>query len=266
MHFTYEGTVDIEQISDPVMRAATLSQIENFGQTPSRLFSGPHPSRKVPSLLSGGAATDPATQTLNPSVGHQYDGMTLSTIEAYVKWHTPLAPALVAIGKDYVFLKKHSVVSVQVTGGAIGDVKLVHDKMQCQGVGCSFMPPRFAKYLDWGNNCGVMKLRVHQPNSGTGRYRDANKALAVIEGAHHSGINCAAVAEDGSLLVTGGQDSVVNLIECSKASDGRRLFKQMAKFVGHSDAVICVAINKVGSCQVARRRWIEWANVWYAWL
>ncbi|KAG3160874.1 WD repeat- and FYVE domain-containing protein 4 [Phytophthora idaei] len=242
MHFTYEGTVDIEQITDPIMRAATLAQIENFGQTPSRLFSSPHPQRKVPTLVP--TSTTEASSSMNPSAGHQYDGMTLSTIESYVKWHTPLAPALVAIGKDYVFMKKHSAISVHVTGGAIGDVKLVHDKMQCQGVGCSFMPPRYAKYLDWGNNSGVMKLRVHQQTSGTGRYREANKVLAVIEGAHHDGINCASVSDDGALLVTGGEDAVVNLIECSKAPDGRRVFKQAAKFVGHSDAVVCVAINK----------------------
>nr|KAE8946666.1 hypothetical protein PF009_g3725 [Phytophthora fragariae] len=249
MHFTYEGTVDIDQIEDPVMRAATLAQIENFGQTPSRIFSSPHPQRKVPTLqpsattnvLASDASSVPA---LNPSVGHQYDGITLSTIEAYVKWHTPLAPALVSIGKDYVFLKKHSAVTVQVNGSAIGDVRFAHDKMQCQGVGCTFMPPRFAKYLDWGNNSGVMKLRVHQQSSGASRYRDANKALAVIEGAHQDDVNCAAISDDGILLVTGGQDAVVNLIECSKASDGRRIFKQTAKFIGHTDAVVCVAINK----------------------
>lgn len=153
MHFTYEGTVDIEQIEDPVMRAATLAQIENFGQTPSRIFSSPHPQRKVPTLQP--STNVPVSDALsipamNPSAGHQYDGITLSAIETYVKWHTPLAPALVAIGKDYVFLKKHSVVAVQVNGAAIGDVRFAHDKMQCQGVGCTFMPPRFAKYLDWG--------------------------------------------------------------------------------------------------------------------
>ncbi|KAH7468543.1 WD repeat and FYVE domain-containing protein 3 [Phytophthora ramorum] len=222
MHFTYEGTVDIDKISDPVMRTATLAQIEHFGQTPSRLFSSPHPPRKVPTLLAATPAPAQVAESpsMNPSVGHQYDGITLSTIETYVKWHTPLAPALVSIGKDYVFMKKHSVVSAQLNGGAVGDVKLIHDKMQSQGFGCTFMPPRFAKYLDWGNNGGLMKLRVHQQSAG--RYREGNKALAVIEGAHHDGVNCAAVSED----------------------DGRRVFKQAAKLVGHTDFVVCVAINK----------------------
>ncbi|OWZ20163.1 hypothetical protein PHMEG_0005466 [Phytophthora megakarya] len=247
MHFTYEGTIDIEKITDPVMRTATLGQIENFGQTPSRLFVSPHPQRKVPTLHNTTSSSGSETETalsMNSSAGSQYDGLTLSTIEAYVKWHTHLAPALVAIGKDYVFLKKHSVIPGQVNAGDIGDVKLVHEKMQYLSAGCIFMPPRYAKYLDWGNSCGVMKLRVYQPSSGANRYREANKVLAVIEGAHHDDINCASVSSDGALLVTGGQDAVVNLIECSKASDGRRIFKQAAKFVGHSDAVVCVAINK----------------------
>lgn len=44
-HLTYEGAVDIESITDPLMKEATISQIDNFGQTPSQLFFEPHPSR-----------------------------------------------------------------------------------------------------------------------------------------------------------------------------------------------------------------------------
>ena len=44
-HLTYEGAVDIEKIADPLMRDATISQIDNFGQTPSQLFFEPHPAR-----------------------------------------------------------------------------------------------------------------------------------------------------------------------------------------------------------------------------
>eukprot|EP00004_Rigifila_ramosa_P008171 TRINITY_DN1935_c0_g1_i6.p1 TRINITY_DN1935_c0_g1~~TRINITY_DN1935_c0_g1_i6.p1 ORF type:complete len:1836 (-),score=377.69 TRINITY_DN1935_c0_g1_i6:25-5445(-) len=47
-HLTYEGAVDIESIEDPVVRAATIAQISNFGQTPSRLFDKPHPPRRHP--------------------------------------------------------------------------------------------------------------------------------------------------------------------------------------------------------------------------
>uniref|UniRef100_K3W510 BEACH domain-containing protein n=1 Tax=Globisporangium ultimum (strain ATCC 200006 / CBS 805.95 / DAOM BR144) TaxID=431595 RepID=K3W510_GLOUD len=231
MHITYEGTVDIDQIEDPVMRNAMLSQIENFGQTPSRIFSSPHPQRKVPTLLS-------SSTLATPSVGHQYEGNTLSSIEAYVKWHTPLAPALVAIGKDYAFLKK--TLTAKVIDDAIGDVKLVNDKFICRSIGCSFVPPRFTKYADWGSVDGTIKFRVHQSSA---RNREVNKMIGVIEGAHHCNVNCATFSDDGLVFVTGGQDGVVNVLECLKLN-GQRVFKQLAKLVGHEDAVVSVAINK----------------------
>ena len=44
-YLTYEGMVDIESISDPGERKAIEAQIANFGQTPSQLFTTPHPKR-----------------------------------------------------------------------------------------------------------------------------------------------------------------------------------------------------------------------------
>jgi factor associated with neutral sphingomyelinase activation len=45
---TYEGAVDIEREHDPVRRSAILIQINEFGQTPARIFDQPHPSRFSP--------------------------------------------------------------------------------------------------------------------------------------------------------------------------------------------------------------------------
>ena len=44
-YLTYEGAVDLDSISDPLLRQATEAQILNYGQTPSRLFRKPHPPR-----------------------------------------------------------------------------------------------------------------------------------------------------------------------------------------------------------------------------
>jgi WD40 repeat protein len=44
-YLTYEGTVDIDAIKDADIRRSTIAQIENFGQTPSQLFTTPHPKR-----------------------------------------------------------------------------------------------------------------------------------------------------------------------------------------------------------------------------
>lgn len=42
---TYEGAVNIDEIADPMERMAILIQINEFGQTPHQIFTGPHPQR-----------------------------------------------------------------------------------------------------------------------------------------------------------------------------------------------------------------------------
>lgn len=44
-HYTYEGSVDIDSVNDPAMKASILAQINHFGQTPKQLFRKPHIKR-----------------------------------------------------------------------------------------------------------------------------------------------------------------------------------------------------------------------------
>ncbi|KAK4776809.1 hypothetical protein SAY86_005497 [Trapa natans] len=46
-HYTYEGSVDIDLVTDPAMKASILAQINHFGQTPKQLFQKPHVKRKI---------------------------------------------------------------------------------------------------------------------------------------------------------------------------------------------------------------------------
>ncbi|XP_059660444.1 protein SPIRRIG-like [Cornus florida] len=50
-HYTYEGSVDIDSVTDPAMKASILAQINHFGQTPKQLFLKSHvkrrPDRKI---------------------------------------------------------------------------------------------------------------------------------------------------------------------------------------------------------------------------
>jgi WD40 repeat protein len=48
-HFlSYEGSVDLDKITDELNRKATEAHIQNFGQTPSQLLATPHPARYAP--------------------------------------------------------------------------------------------------------------------------------------------------------------------------------------------------------------------------
>ncbi|XP_074941182.1 neurobeachin isoform X4 [Phalacrocorax aristotelis] len=51
-YLTYEGSVNLDSITDPVLREAMEAQIQNFGQTPSQLLIEPHPPRSSAMHLS----------------------------------------------------------------------------------------------------------------------------------------------------------------------------------------------------------------------
>jgi hypothetical protein len=51
-HLTYEGAVDIDSIADPVIKAATIAQISNYGQAPKQLFTKRHPKKNVQAQLA----------------------------------------------------------------------------------------------------------------------------------------------------------------------------------------------------------------------
>ncbi|XP_011644885.1 neurobeachin isoform X4 [Pogonomyrmex barbatus] len=51
-YLTYEGSVELDTITDPMIREAIENQIRNFGQTPSQLLMEPHPPRSSAMHLS----------------------------------------------------------------------------------------------------------------------------------------------------------------------------------------------------------------------
>ncbi|XP_068570905.1 neurobeachin isoform X3 [Cebidichthys violaceus] len=51
-YLTYEGSVKLDSITDPLLREATEAQIQSFGQTPSQLLIEPHPPRSSAMHLS----------------------------------------------------------------------------------------------------------------------------------------------------------------------------------------------------------------------
>lgn len=44
-YLSYEGSVDLETITDPVDKCSFEAQIQEFGQTPTQLFASSHPAR-----------------------------------------------------------------------------------------------------------------------------------------------------------------------------------------------------------------------------
>lgn len=60
-YLTYEGTIDLNSLDDPIYYESVRTQIENFGQTPTQLLRTPHP-RRQPLSIPLNALTIPSDQ------------------------------------------------------------------------------------------------------------------------------------------------------------------------------------------------------------
>jgi hypothetical protein len=79
IHITYEHEVDIDAIEDELVKNATIAQINNFGQTPSKIFHKEHVRKYVPDVIK------------------KIQDMILTEPNALV-FHSHLAPPLTVIG------------------------------------------------------------------------------------------------------------------------------------------------------------------------
>lgn len=135
IHITYENEVDLDELDDPVLVTATLAQINNFGQTPSKIFHKQHPRKIVPEVV----------KRLNDS---------LVLIEPMaLAWHQHLSPPLCVVGaSQFVFLNRVSYQQVSYYGNAkglpVGDVRLIsRDKIVASPAGTALLPPSLRRIL-----------------------------------------------------------------------------------------------------------------------
>jgi hypothetical protein len=222
VHVTYEGEVDLESMTDVVQRESTIAQIQNFGQTPSRLERRPFSQRVVYSALKDNEKS--------------IDYSALSYL-------APLTPPFCVVGaSNRCVVKRYSteVCKLGVSGQsdkAVGDMCLV--KGQIVGVGrmCSLNIAAKTFYRFGGPNKGIC---VHAA-SATTRYREVNKLLSVHDDLHSGEISVAKASLNGQWLVTGSIDSTVRLWKFENPT-----MKLCASLIGHGGwKITCLDISTV---------------------
>ncbi len=65
-YLTYEGAVNVASITDCIQREAVEAQVAHFGQTPSQLFTDPHPSRLPQGCIPPMCSSTSRLQVFNP--------------------------------------------------------------------------------------------------------------------------------------------------------------------------------------------------------
>lgn len=204
-HYTYEGNVDIDAVSDPTMKASILAQINHFGQTPKQLFQKPHPQRrtdrKVPPhpLRYCAYLTQQEIRKTASSVSQivSYNDKILIaavncllkplTYNEYISWGFPDRSLRILTYDQDRLLSTHE----NLHGGS---------QIQCTGVSHD------GNILITGGDDGVVAV-WRFVKDGIRRLLRMEKALC----AHTGKITCVSVSQPYSLIVSGSDDCSVIL-------------------------------------------------------
>jgi len=221
VHITYEDEVDLNSLEDPLLREATIAQINNFGQTPSRLFKRPHPAKKPPALVRLGVDN---LLTIDPSA---------------VAWYEHQSPPLCLIGvPNIVGLVR--VAETNPTGIPVGDVWLQKDRIHGVGHHCILRPPNPTSYIRYGKNSNGFSFHITNIMPTGSIYRENNKLIRAYDDLHLSPVTCLAISTCGNIVATGSSDSTVKVWSLSDAKSPDLVLR--ATFCGHESSITCVDV------------------------
>lgn len=239
-YITYEGTVDIDKITDPAQQRATQDQIAYFGQTPSQLLTIPHLKKmpladvlhlqtifRNPKEVKSYAVPNPERCNL-PAAAIRASSDTVAIVDinapaahvAQHKWQ-PNTPD----GQGTPFLFQHGKGSANSTGGTFM-------RMFKGPTGSGFDEWHFPQALAF-TTTGIRSSAVvsitwdkevitggHVDNSIKLISSDSAKTIEAAVG-HCAPVTCLALSHDSNYLVTGSRDSTVLLWRIHRAATSR---------------------------------------------
>ncbi|KAK7256659.1 hypothetical protein RIF29_30113 [Crotalaria pallida] len=228
-YITYEGTVDIDKISDPVQQRATQDQIAYFGQTPSQLLTVPHlkkmPLAEVlhmqtifrnPKEVKPYAVPFSERSNLPAAAIHASSDMVvvvdMNAPAAHVAQHKwqPNTPD----GKGSPFLFQHGKVSSGSSGGTLMRMFKVP-----VASGEEWQFPQAVAFSASGIRSQAIVSITCDKEIITGGHADNSIRLISSDGAktletayaHCAPVTCVGLSPDSSYLVTGSRDTTVLL-------------------------------------------------------
>ncbi|XVF73351.1 hypothetical protein PTKIN_Ptkin12aG0194600 [Pterospermum kingtungense] len=238
-YITYEGTVDIDKISDPVQQRATQDQIAYFGQTPSQLLTVPHMKRMPLSEVLHLQTIFRNPREVKPYAVPGFERCNLpaaaihASSDAVIIVDTNAPAAHIAQhkwqpntpdGQGTPFLFQHGKPTASSTGGALirmfkGPGGSVSDEGQ--------FPQALAFPSSGIRSSSIVSITCdkeiitggHADNSIKLLSSDGAKTLETAFG-HCAPVTCLALSPDSNYLVTGSRDTTVLLWRIHRARSG----------------------------------------------
>jgi hypothetical protein len=263
-YLTYEGTVDIDAIQDEVQRRAIIAQIENFGQTPSQLFTKPHMKRQRREQVMRAFMYSPVTSSNTHTVLlRQQISQHASAPLVYLQLF-PESNRIAAVSKlGMIYMIKFPFSSASAANSATATGVL--DVLLRKRIPFPFSPQvriteqnfaMFSRNKDVLMSCGHWDASVKCT-----KIPSASIVQSIWR--HKDLISCMAMCEQDSVLVTGSHDTTVIIWETQleptdKSDDsltaGAALgaaanmtcwIKMQPRHIlyGHDDILTCLAVD-----------------------
>ncbi|KAJ4955418.1 hypothetical protein NE237_012201 [Protea cynaroides] len=235
-YITYEGTVDIDKITDPVHQRATQDQIAYFGQTPSQLLAVPHMKKKSLAQVLHLQTIFRNPREVKPYVVPNPERCNLPAAAIHASPNSVIVVDL-NVPAAHVALHKWQ----PNTPDGQGTPFLFHHGKAVASSGGAFMRmfkgPTGSGYEEWqfpqaqafsasGIRSSALVSITCDKEIITGGHADNSVKLISSDGArtietatgHCAPVTCLALATDSKCLVTGSQDTTLILWRVHRAS------------------------------------------------
>lgn len=214
---TYEGSVDIDSISDPIQKRAMELQINEFGQTPKQLFKIPHPPRH---MVSEEEKSVPNVKTSRMTWNIEHVAKKSGSEVTEITLHKKRVSSIHQLGDK------------AVTTGHDGCLKVTNlEKIQKRSFPvCELAISCSALINDKTIAAGSYDNKIYIFNLSTGRVANTFQA-------HDDAITSIEYIESMSSIVSGSWDGLVKLW------DVREKPKAVHSFEDHEEQVTCICID-----------------------
>ncbi|PIL27451.1 hypothetical protein GSI_10600 [Ganoderma sinense ZZ0214-1] len=262
---SYEGAIDLDSITDDLEREATVGIIHNFGQTPRKIFSSPHPSRNMhgnsalPIGIIYGIAEDYhlLTQGSKPLKDLGPEQPVHDLILDLIGQQVIPCPE----GTLCVPSRPHEGISWDCSVGSTGALKVHLDRKVSQVIESAFCS--CATYADsdtliTGSTDNMVRLWQITRND-RNREQPVTLQLTHLMRGHTAKVACITASRSWSLIVSGSKDGSAALWDLNRGAYTRSIWHGTEP----SSEVHLVAINEstgyIATCS-RDRLWIHTIN------
>ncbi|KAJ7201121.1 beach-domain-containing protein [Mycena pura] len=243
---SYEGSIDLDSITDELEREATVGIIHNFGQTPRKLFTTAHPSqydlgvRTLPIGQAHGIEEDPHLLVQGARCFNDLGtdvpvrGLVMDMIGDKV-----LACSEGVLCNPW---RPHERLEWGTTSAAAGQLRYVVDQKVVQVIEEAFCV--CAAFADWANlvtGCSDYTVRLWKITRGSSSSSPGRLALSHILRIHTNDVVSVTASRAWSIALSGSKDGSAAIWDLNRGIYTRSIWHGDA---GEMSAVHLVAVNE----------------------